>query len=114
LEGFPLVSIQVIRDLVSSYISGAISASDLANAFPPVFISAQKSRDDAARDLALKVRDQLAHFSNGFLSEGQLYRNLSPYAEAVEQGFAVVESPSIQNSVVSYNSQRSAVVLEVA
>jgi hypothetical protein len=107
-----MASVQVIRDLVSSYVSGAISASDIANSFPPVLLSSQKSQDLAARDLALKVRDQIAHYSHGFISEEQLFQNLSPIGEAVMQQFASVSADVVRQPAHASSPQHAAVIFE--
>jgi hypothetical protein len=72
-----MASAQDIRELVLSYISGEISASDFANRFNPVFHAAIKSNDNSVKDLAFVVHAQISHYFHSLISESIFRENLA-------------------------------------
>lgn len=94
-----MISIQEIRKLVLSYLSGEISASEFANSYTPLFGSSLKSNDDSVRKLSLAVHAQISHFFNGLISEGDLRLKLRTLAEPINY---VVGAPVMNVSVNHY------------
>jgi hypothetical protein len=113
-----MASVQDVRNLVSSYISGEISASDLANSFTPILKAAISSKDLAFKDVALAVHAQVAGFFNGLISEEALLANLKPIGDLAKQGlvsFSYQVVNVIESQPVASNPGFSTVVFpEVA
>lgn len=109
-----MASAQDIRELVLSYVSGEISASDFANRYAPVLKAVIKSRDNSVKELALIVHAQISHYFNGFIPEDEFRSNLQPIGEAANQAvmsfsFQVVKIVEVQSAPLS-NPNRAAVI----
>lgn len=76
-----MASVQNIRDLVSNYISGSISAADFANSFTPVLGDAVASKEESVKDLALAVHAEISQFFNGLSSENEMRLRLAPIGD---------------------------------
>jgi len=107
-----MASVQNIREMVSSYVSGEVSAADFANRFTPVLMDAIKSGDDVAKQIALAVHAQISEYFNGLISEDEFLVGLSPLGKSSSQGVAEIsyEVQRIEQKSVSFNQRVPAIV----
>jgi hypothetical protein len=94
-----MASAQDIRDLVSSYVAGNISAADFANRCSPMLRAAIKSHDGAAKALAFAIHAQISHYFHAFISENEFRSNLRPMEASPKQEAVVSFSYHIIKTV---------------
>jgi hypothetical protein len=85
-----MASVQDIRDLLSRYVDGKISASELANCFAPVLDAALKSGDNSVRQFALAVHAQISFHFNGLICEAEMRSSLESIAGSANQGIGSI------------------------
>jgi hypothetical protein len=71
-----MASIQVIRDLVESYILGKVPVSEFGNGFLPHLKPALRSQDQKLKAFAFSVHAQISNHSHGLLSDQEFVKNL--------------------------------------